>query len=99
MLASKPSWRKKPSSTAAIAGKYDGETRSGIATRSFTKASLHLQPGCAYRLCPELEVFAQRAGEIGRRAADGVDADLLQPRGEGAVLARRADLAREARDH
>src|SRR6266545_3274094 len=52
MVASRPSFLKNPSSTAAIAGKYDGETISGMAMRSgtiapsttssFEKPALHL---------------------------------------------------------
>ena len=86
---------KKPSSTAAIAGKYEGEMRSGIATR---RCHCGFDSGRLHGFLPEREVVADRLRELGRRAAHRVDADLVQPRDEGGVLAAGGDLARDALD-
>src|SRR5262245_47904004 len=51
MLASRPSLAKKPSSTAAIAGKYDGDTMSGMATGSGTGLPLQRLVADALGLC------------------------------------------------
>src|SRR6185503_20532056 len=45
------------------------------------------------------EVFADRLRELGRRAADRVYADLVQPLDERRVLAAGGDFARDALDH
>src|SRR5882672_151139 len=58
MVASSPSFAKKPSSTAAIAGKYEGDTMSGMATRRGTDR-LPLQGLVAY--APGLRGFFPEA--------------------------------------